>query len=265
MPEEDKKLPAPTSTTDENGVTTTISWKYNAEGQRVKVTKRVKTVEKKEMVLKRVLERSKIVPFNIPAGGNEGVTLQSVDEIHMEKPGHEEKKDETLKSTGGSFVCRFCKGPHMSMRCPYRDMYAAKEQPKEEKPVSSAAPSEGKYLPPSLRRNADRVGEYKEEETFGVRVSNLSEDVTDMELRNLFEQCGRVTRARVITDFETKKSRGFAFVNFDTKEEAQRAIDMFNGYAINHLILSVSFAEKRKSTPRYTSGYGRALPQNAKR
>ncbi len=51
------ELPAPTSTTDENGVTTTISWKYNAEGQRVKVTKRVKTVEKKEMVLKRVLER----------------------------------------------------------------------------------------------------------------------------------------------------------------------------------------------------------------
>lgn len=51
------ELPATTSTTDENGVTTTISWKYNAEGQRVKVTKRVKTVEKKEMVLKRVLER----------------------------------------------------------------------------------------------------------------------------------------------------------------------------------------------------------------
>ena len=48
-------------------------------------------------------------------------------------------------------------------------------------------------------------------------MSNLSEDVTDMELRNLFEQCGRVTRARVITDFETKKSRGFAVVNLDKK------------------------------------------------
>ena len=37
---------------------------------------------------------------------------------------------------------------------------------------------------------------------------------------------------------------------------------MFNGYAINHLILSVSFAEKKKPTTRYTSGYGKALPQN---
>lgn len=49
------------------------------------------------------------------------------------------------------------------------------------------------------------------------------------------------------------------------REEAQRAIDTFNGYAINHLILNVSFAEKKKPTTRYTSGYGKALPQNTKR
>ena len=51
------ELPEPTKTTDENGITTIVSWKYNADKQRVKVTKRVKLVEKKEMVLKRVLER----------------------------------------------------------------------------------------------------------------------------------------------------------------------------------------------------------------
>ena len=51
------ELPEPTMTTDENGITTIVSWKYNADKQRVKVTKRVKLVEKKEMVLKRVLER----------------------------------------------------------------------------------------------------------------------------------------------------------------------------------------------------------------
>ncbi|KAM7456932.1 hypothetical protein BLSTO_02315 [Blastocystis sp. subtype 1] len=259
------ELPEPTKTTDENGITTIVSWKYNADKQRVKVTKRVKLVEKKEMVLKRVLERSKIVPFNLPKGGNEGVTLQAVEEIHMEKPGHAEKKEEGLKPSGGSFTCRYCKGPHMSMRCPYREMFMSKEQPKEEKPAAAAPRTEGRYVPPSMRKTSEKTAEYREEESYGVRVSNLAEDVTEMQLRDLFSKCGHITRARVITDFETKRSRGFAFVNYDTKEEAQRAIDMFNGYAINHLILSVSFAEKKKPTTRYTSGYGKALPQNQRR
>ena len=49
------------------------------------------------------------------------------------------------------------------------------------------------------------------------------------------------------------------------REDAQAAIDMCNGYALNHLILDVSFYEKKTPTRRRLSGYGRYLPQNLKR
>ena len=50
------------------------------------------------------------------------------------------------------------------------------------------------------------------------------------------------------------------------REDADRAIATFNGYALHHLILSLSFAEKRKSSgPRYATGYGKALPQNVRK
>lgn len=50
------------------------------------------------------------------------------------------------------------------------------------------------------------------------------------------------------------------------REEADKAIAAFNGYALNHLILSLSYAEKKKSTgPRFSTGYGRALPQNVRK
>lgn len=103
----------------------------------------------------------------------------------------------------------------------------SKEQPKEEKPAIPAPRTEGRYVPPSMRKTSDKTAECdyawtcsfidREEETYGVRVSNLSEDVTESQLRDLFSKCGHITRARIITDFETKKSRGFAFVNFDSK------------------------------------------------
>lgn len=60
-------------------------------------------------------------------------------------------------------------------------------------------------------------------------------------------------------------SQLFAFVVM-YREEADKAIAAFNGYALNHLILSLSYAEKKKSTgPRFSTGYGRALPQNVRK
>ena len=54
--------------------------------------------------------------------------------------------------------------------------------------------------------------------------------------------------------------------SFIRREDADRAIAELNGYALNHLILSLGYSEKKKtSAPRYATGYGRALPQNVRR
>ena len=58
-----------------------------------------------------------------------------------------------------------------------------------------------------------------------MRVSNLSEDTREQDLQELFRPFGPVTRIYVAFNRETGESRGFAFVNFVNKDDAQRAID----------------------------------------
>ncbi|MDA1194479.1 MAG: RNA-binding protein, partial [Planctomycetota bacterium] len=65
-------------------------------------------------------------------------------------------------------------------------------------------------------------------------VGNLSWNVRDDDLREVFEQDGRqVVDARVITDRETGRSRGFGFVEFASSEEARAAITALDGHVLD--------------------------------
>lgn len=78
-------------------------------------------------------------------------------------------------------------------------------------------------------------------------ISNLSFHTTDEDLKTLFGQYGTVTSAKVITDRETGRSRGFAFVEMDVVAEAQEAMKKLNNKEIEGRALSVTVA-KEKST-----------------
>ena len=84
-------------------------------------------------------------------------------------------------------------------------------------------------------------------------VGNLLYEVTDEELNQLFSQAGTVTSAQVIRYQDTGRSKGFGFVEMSTEEEAQKAIDMFNGQDNKGRKLVVS--EARPMRPR-TGGFG---------
>ena len=55
-----------------------------------------------------------------------------------------------------------------------------------------------------------------------MRVSNLSEDVKDSDLRELFRRFGAIQRIYLAKDRDTRASRGFAFINFFARDDAQR-------------------------------------------
>ena len=63
-------------------------------------------------------------------------------------------------------------------------------------------------------------------------VRNFPYDLTDDQLKEIFEAAGEVTEAKVITDRYTGKSRGFGFVTMSTPEGCQKAIDEINGKEI---------------------------------
>lgn len=73
-------------------------------------------------------------------------------------------------------------------------------------------------------------------------VANLSWSTTDESLKELFSQIGTVASANIIIDRETGKSRGFAFVEMASEEEANEAIQRLNGYNLDGRTIKVSEA-----------------------
>jgi len=78
-------------------------------------------------------------------------------------------------------------------------------------------------------------------------VGNLAFQTTSQELQELFAQAGTVESASVVEDRDTGRSRGFAFVEMSTKEEATAAIDQFNGKEVGGRALKVNEAKPREN------------------
>jgi RNA recognition motif-containing protein len=78
-------------------------------------------------------------------------------------------------------------------------------------------------------------------------VSNLSFHTTEENLRQLFEKFGTVSSAKVITDRESGRSRGFGFVEMATDAEANEAIQALHNKEIEGRAMSVSVAKPKKA------------------
>ena len=90
-----------------------------------------------------------------------------------------------------------------------------------------------------------------------IFVASLSYQVSEADLRELFEEYGAVSSAKIITDRETGRSKGFGFVEMDDDSEGQRAIEELNGAEFDGRTLAVSVARPRTERPRGGGGYNR--------
>ena len=78
-------------------------------------------------------------------------------------------------------------------------------------------------------------------------VGNLAFQTTSQDLQQLFAQAGTVESASVIEDRDTGQSKGFAFVEMSTEEEAAAAIEQFNGKEVAGRALKVNEARPREN------------------
>lgn len=149
----------------------------------------------------------------------------------FQKEEETKETEDTPKPHSTGFTCRHCGGTHWSHKC-------TKYVPvKEDKP---AAPTG--YVPPQRR---GRGGDHSEpeREITTLRVSNLSEDCTDDDLRGVFSRYGLITRIFLARDRETQLPKGFAYVTFASREEADRAKTGASGVGVDHLIWSIEWAK----------------------
>ncbi|XP_026384881.1 eukaryotic translation initiation factor 3 subunit G-like [Papaver somniferum] len=234
---------------DKNSIKKVISYKYNEEGLKVKVTTTSRVTRKVIDTRKSVAERRSWPKFGEAADEDDkGYTTKSNECIFLERPtapGEEPKQKEIEvmqkeTSDGQLMLCRICKkkGDHWTAKCPYKGLAPNLADANTTTEESDSKLGSKKYVPP--RPDAKR----RDDEN-SVRVSNLSEDAGNQDLEDLFRRFGPLTRAHVVFDRQTGKSRGFGFVNFVNKEDADRAVAKLNGYGYDSLILEVELAGRR--------------------
>ena len=268
--EEDEELPpSTTSGPDAKGLITKGEFFRNDKGEVVKRTTKIRTVKIERRVFAAAVDRRRTwAKFGEAATerATDSITAKSVEEVPFErlrpvKPTQEEKNarpdfqsamaGSDKAAIAGSLRDMLYKKRMERQLLAAQGLYQAPEMDPEEGEGGLAPPGAkpGTWVPSSLRNRgpgaADELAQKRRDEN-SVRVTNLSEDVTDADLHELFGAFGHVARVFVARDRETGESRGFAFVNFVHRDEAQRAIDRLDGYGYDSLILSVSWAAPRE-------------------
>lgn len=87
-----------------------------------------------------------------------------------------------------------------------------------------------------------------------IYVGNLSYQTTESDLTTLFEQVGQVSSVSIVTDRDTGRSKGFAFLEMGT-EDAEKAIAQFNGSEVSGRTLTVNEARPKQERSGERGGY----------
>merc|ERR1712225_129031 len=250
---------------DENGIKTVIEYRTDDQGRRVKVTRRIKRTLVTAKASPSVAQRHQWTKFGAEKGkkagpdssttslGSESMRIKlSVDKKEAEKEEQDESAKIKMELGGKKVSCRLCQGDHFTARCPYKDTLgdiddAAPPEIGEVAPGDGATGPGGKYVPPSMRAGARGPGESMHgvrgrDDYPTLRVTNLAEDTEEDDLRNIFERFGRVHRAYVGRDQVTGLCKGFAFVSFEDRAQAENAMKKVDGMPFAHLILSCQWS-----------------------
>jgi RNA recognition motif-containing protein len=89
-----------------------------------------------------------------------------------------------------------------------------------------------------------------------IYVGNLSNEVTEEDLKQTFETFGEVESVKIIKDKYTNRSKGFGFVEMASKAEGQSAIDGLNGKELKGKAVNVNEARPRTESRGRGGGYG---------
>ena len=170
-------------------------------------------------------------------------------------------KANLARAGAGKVVCRLCKGDHFTAKCPYKDSlpgldgadtppFGGDDTGSTPAEPAAAPATGGKYVPPSMRAGGRGAGEAmgrpggSRDDLPTLRVTNISEDVQENDLRDLFGTFGRVARVYVGRDRETGAGKGFAFVSFEDRAVAQRAMEKMHGRGYDNLILNIQWSRE---------------------
>mmetsp|Transcript_28532 Transcript_28532/g.51555 ORF Transcript_28532/g.51555 Transcript_28532/m.51555 type:complete len:365 (-) Transcript_28532:168-1262(-) len=293
--------PTHTSRIDSKGIKIVTSYRADPTNQSrlLKTTTKIRVTYDKVSENVAVTARRKWKKFGQAAVDEDqaNVTIQSRDDIFIEDPNADVdlQEEDVGKAIAGNLNAFWAKQNMRNLQRKYDvdgDEAGKPAGADDGWAVVGVGGGTGgsKYVPPSARGGSGAMGgkslaamaasapegggpgggqnDNRDQNT--IRVTNISEDTTEADLQELFQPFGRISRVYLAKDKETMQSRGFAFVSFVHREDAQKAMDKLQGHGYDHLILKLEWA--RPSAPKdpassgtaFRSGYGKALAQDTK-
>jgi len=274
--EDDEEFETPI---DKAGFKQRVKVSVNSKGQKVRTTTKIRVREIKTRTPKRVLERRDLPKFGLAVLNNTNVTLISPDFVSIEHPDDQLTEDNDDVAMGNSLVSFILKQKERALEretgTSLENSFASSSIQEETKPDDSTP---GKYVPPGRLGGSSMMmsGKSDREHENTLRVSNLTKRVTEDDLRELFSHYGKVFRVslpRIEKKDDLgntyKEPRGFAYIAFTSRQDAQIAMDKLQGHGYDHLILKIEWAKPPSADagndrPVYRSGYGEKLAQDTK-
>lgn len=259
VPEPEKAVP-PSETIEKGDQTIKISykWRNNESSGKRELVKVTRTFQNEHIkTSKKVAARKKWEKFGLsktdPQGPQDSTTMFAEEVtmrfIHADQTEEDaEEEDEQMTRIKRQFE-------YFSFFQGFNNTDG--DKPRMRPDASSTMPVEGnttlrelsaKYVPPNRGSRTPGSGSRPGygDEVPAIRVSNITSAATQEDLQQLFEKFGRISRIHLGRDRRTNESRGFAFINYQNRDDAQTAINKMNGYGYDHLILSVEWSENRK-------------------
>lgn len=235
---------------DQNGIITITEFGINEKNKIIKITRKVKRTIQMVKISKGVLERQKWKKFGdcegFPEGPEKNITTR-LTEMNIDLSLDKENKNDENDIEVPTVKCKNCGQPgHFSMKCPKR---------LDIDPFSKSSASTGKYIP--VHRRTENLKPLEEEVVPGLKVFNISEELTERDLRDLFSRFGPIGKISVPKNYpegwdylaekeknySSLKNRGFAFVNFKRKQDAELAMQKLEKHKFDNMILHIEWAK----------------------
>jgi len=214
-----------------------IFFRKDENGKIYKHTKVYKLEKNVIKVPKKVAERREWKKFGVskelPPGPDTASTNRVFDEVFFEFTNNnkivDDKDDTGLFGNNNKNIvtCKHCGGNHWSMKCKHK---SEKLNSNDNKPISN----NGKYVP-KFKRNGEKP---IDKNINTIRISNISDNADEQDIRDLFYNYGRITRLYY-------NQKGFAFLTYSEKNACEKAVEAVNGHPYDYLILSVEMAESK--------------------
>lgn len=252
---------APPQVIDNNdGTKTVISYRFNDQKKKVKVTQKIKFVKTMEKVNPLVAQRAHWKRFGVEKDnktvGPDSKTTQITEEVKLilsttwkadEDREQEQAKNKQVKST---FKCRVCGGTgHYTVKCPYRDTFGSDKMfnpsgaADADAKAGTPAPGSSRYVPPNMRAGGSDLGVGAE--VPALRITNLNAAIDRDSLQMIVSKFGNYDRVSILKNRETGESLGVAFVNMTTQRGAEAVKEALDGRGLMNMIISVDWARPK--------------------